>query len=197
MCVCVCVFVCVGVWVCVCVVFVVVGHALSQWPAHKPEGCRCKITDTTSQQRQEQQKSVANRNKCLDVFHWSSVLQVHTTLLTGGSSGGGGGGYGMGGGGFGGGGFGGGARGPPRDGDWLCPDCGSNVFASRSEVSVPIRPILVSLPACLHLCLFCLSPHLASSCSGPARTRSDNCCYFVSLKAIGLLRCPGLVSQTL
>jgi len=197
--VCVCVCLC----VCVCVVFVLVGHALSQWPAHKSEGCRCKITDTTSQQRQEQQKSVANHNKCLDVLHWSLVLQVHTTLLTGGSSGGGGGGYGMGGGGFGGGGFG-GARGPPRDVDWLCPDCGSNVFASRSEVSVlhylfflTDSCVSVCLPACLHSCLFCLSPHLASSCSGPARTRSDNCYYFVSLKAIGLLRCPGLVSQTL
>ena len=146
---------------------------------------------------------MANHNKCLDVFNWSSVLQVHTTLLTGGSSGGGGGGYGMGGGGFGGGGFG-GARGPPRDGDWLCPDCGSNVFASRSEVSVLQYLLIltdscvsVCLPTSRHLCLFCLSPHLADSCSGPARTRSDNCCYFVSLKAIGLLRCPGLVSQTL
>mmetsp|Transcript_18916 Transcript_18916/g.43430 ORF Transcript_18916/g.43430 Transcript_18916/m.43430 type:complete len:163 (+) Transcript_18916:56-544(+) len=45
-----------------------------------------------------------------------------------GSRGGGGGGYG--GGGYGGGG---GKGGDARPGDWTCPDCGANVFASKSS----------------------------------------------------------------
>ncbi len=141
MCVCVCVF------VCVCVLFLLLLDMHSRNGPHtNRKGVDVK-SQTQPQQRQEQQKSVANHNKCLDVFHWSSVLQVHTTLLTGGSSGVGGSGYGMGGGGFSGGGFGGGARGPPRDGDWPCPDCGSNVFASRSEVSV-LQYLLMSTDSC-------------------------------------------------
>ena len=54
----------------------------------------------------------------------------------GGGYGGSSGGYGGSSGGYGGGGFGGGERRPPparRDGDWECPACHANNFASRSE----------------------------------------------------------------
>ena len=56
----------------------------------------------------------------------------------GGWGGNGGGGYG--GGGYGGGGGGGGGGPPPRDGDWTCPSCGANVFASKMEVCLQLAP---------------------------------------------------------
>eukprot|EP00277_Geminigera_cryophila_P013592 CAMPEP_0179449970 /NCGR_PEP_ID=MMETSP0799-20121207/33805_1 /TAXON_ID=46947 /ORGANISM="Geminigera cryophila, Strain CCMP2564" /LENGTH=170 /DNA_ID=CAMNT_0021243323 /DNA_START=119 /DNA_END=631 /DNA_ORIENTATION=- len=72
-----------------------------------------------------------------------SCFKCQTPNPSGGGGGGGGGnygggGYGGGGGNGGGGQWGGGGGGgyggpPPRDGDWTCPSCGANVFASKSE----------------------------------------------------------------
>ena len=58
---------------------------------------------------------------------WLKCIMRLTVSCAGGGYGGGG--YGGGGYGGGGGGYGGGP--PPRDGDWTCPNCSANVFASK------------------------------------------------------------------
>lgn len=55
--------------------------------------------------------------------------------------GGGGGSWGGGGGGYGGGGP------APRDGDWTCPGCGANVFASKTNVRIIFSPVILGVPA--------------------------------------------------
>jgi len=80
--------------------------------------------------------SLRSETPCLACYRQPLTVMMLLDFEDGGGWGGNGGG------GYGGGGYGGGGGGgpPPRDGDWTCPSCGANVFASKMEVCLQLAP---------------------------------------------------------